>query len=116
MRSSYKPFLLVAAILCLTTTVVADWPQWRGPNRDGKVKDAAIPATWPKALKEEWKTTVGIESQEALLACGSVRGKAQMLQRLFDAGVVWGQQQLWRDDITPQLDVSPRPCQCLATE
>src|SRR5262245_56886515 len=38
------------------------------------------------------------------------------MQRLFDAGVAWGQQQLWRDDITPQLEVSPRPCQCTAAE
>jgi outer membrane protein assembly factor BamB len=37
----------------------ADWPQWRGPNRDGTVKSATIPATWPKGLKEEWKITVG---------------------------------------------------------
>ena len=37
------------------------------------------------------------------------------MQRLFDAGVAWGQQQLWRDDITPQLEVSQLPCVCLAT-
>jgi len=40
--------------------VAADWPQWRGPNRDGNVKNAFVPETWPKALKEEWKVTVGL--------------------------------------------------------
>jgi outer membrane protein assembly factor BamB len=37
----------------------ADWPQWRGPNRDGVVQDVKVPDKWPKALKEEWKVTVG---------------------------------------------------------
>jgi outer membrane protein assembly factor BamB len=37
----------------------ADWPQWRGPKRDGVVLEAAAPRTWPAALKEEWQTTVG---------------------------------------------------------
>jgi outer membrane protein assembly factor BamB len=37
----------------------ADWPQWRGPNRDGIVRGVAVPKKWPKTLKEEWKVTVG---------------------------------------------------------
>lgn len=36
------------------------------------------------------------------------------MRRLFDAGVAWGQQQPWHDDITPQLEVSQLPCQCTA--
>ena len=35
-----------------------DWPQWRGPRRDGSV-DAALPAQWPEALKKRWEITVG---------------------------------------------------------
>ena len=35
-----------------------DWPQWRGPTRDGFV-GAALPAQWPKALKKRWETPVG---------------------------------------------------------
>jgi len=36
-----------------------DWPQWRGPNRDGKVTGFTAPQTWPKGLVEKWRTTVG---------------------------------------------------------
>jgi outer membrane protein assembly factor BamB len=36
-----------------------DWPQWRGPNRDGVVHGVKAPATWPRALAEEWKVPVG---------------------------------------------------------
>ncbi len=36
-----------------------DWPQWRGPHRDGKVSGFTPPQAWPKALVQKWKTTVG---------------------------------------------------------
>src|SRR5215211_5527946 len=35
-----------------------DWPQWRGPTRDGFIR-AALPARWPDALKKRWETPVG---------------------------------------------------------
>lgn len=36
-----------------------DWPQWRGPNRDGKASGFAAPEKWPATLTQKWKTTVG---------------------------------------------------------
>lgn len=36
-----------------------DWPQWRGPNRDGHSAGFTAPATWPKELAAKWKETVG---------------------------------------------------------
>jgi len=36
-----------------------DWPQWRGPNRDGKVAGFTAPQTWPESLDRKWSTTVG---------------------------------------------------------
>lgn len=36
-----------------------DWPQWRGPNRDAKTSGFTPPKTWPKALTQKWKVTVG---------------------------------------------------------
>ena len=35
-----------------------DWPQWRGPARDGLV-GASLPSVWPEALKKNWESTVG---------------------------------------------------------
>ena len=47
-------------VLASAARVVAqDWPQWRGPNRDGKVTGFTAPQTWPEALTQKWKTTVG---------------------------------------------------------
>ena len=36
-----------------------DWPQWRGVNRDAKVRGSQTPATWPEELKKVWTVTVG---------------------------------------------------------
>ncbi len=36
-----------------------DWPQWRGPNRDGKATGFKAPGTWPKELTRKWKVSVG---------------------------------------------------------
>ena len=32
-----------------TCAFAADWPQWRGANRDGKVTGFTAPENWPKA-------------------------------------------------------------------
>lgn len=51
---------------------VADWPQWRGANRDGVVTGVAAPKSWPKELKEEWKTTIGVGHSSPIAANGKV--------------------------------------------
>jgi outer membrane protein assembly factor BamB len=56
-----RVLLLVAAGLggAAAAAGAADWPQWRGPNRDAKVTGFTAPATWPQALTQRWKVTVG---------------------------------------------------------
>src|SRR5436309_566022 len=49
----------LAVLLIPAFAPCADWPQWRGPNRDGVVHGVKAPEKWPKALPEEWKVTVG---------------------------------------------------------
>lgn len=47
----------------------ADWPQWRGPNRDAKVTGFKAPEVWPQQLAQKWKVTVGVgDSTPALVA------------------------------------------------
>jgi outer membrane protein assembly factor BamB len=36
-----------------------DWPQWRGPNRDGSLPPSGAPQSWPEKLKPVWKVRVG---------------------------------------------------------
>ena len=38
----------------------ADWPQWRGQNRDGAAGAEGLPRTWPERLTRKWKVEVGL--------------------------------------------------------
>ncbi|UCG59684.1 MAG: PQQ-like beta-propeller repeat protein [Phycisphaerales bacterium] len=52
--------LVCCVILIGASCVLAqDWPQWRGPNRDGKVKGFNAPQKWPTELTQKWKKAVG---------------------------------------------------------
>jgi outer membrane protein assembly factor BamB len=53
--------VMASCVLLLSASGVSaqDWPQWRGPNRDGKVTGFTAPQTWPKALTQKWTATVG---------------------------------------------------------
>ena len=62
--------LALVAVLVFTNAAAADWPQWRGPNRDALVTDAVLPSTWPKALKEEWRVTVGLGHSSPVMSNG----------------------------------------------
>ncbi|HET6889880.1 MAG TPA: PQQ-binding-like beta-propeller repeat protein [Pyrinomonadaceae bacterium] len=71
MATLFNSFI-VAIFLLLPITTLGDWPQWRGPNRDGIVTNAIVPQTWPKTLKEEWKVTVGIGHSSPILSNGKL--------------------------------------------
>ncbi len=54
----------IGLVICLVVisascAVAQDWPQWRGPDRDGKVAGFTAPQTWPSELKQKWSVTVG---------------------------------------------------------
>jgi hypothetical protein len=63
-----RSWITVLAVIILSPTPLfaQDWPQWRGPNRDGSV--ATRIAEWPKTLKEEWKVTVGLGHASPVIA------------------------------------------------
>ena len=45
-----------------------DWPQWRGPARDGKTSGFTAPRAWPANLTQKWTVPVGIgDSSPALV-------------------------------------------------
>lgn len=48
-----------ALLFTVSTASAQDWPQWRGPNRDGAVASFRAPASWPEHLREKWKIDVG---------------------------------------------------------
>jgi len=49
----------LVVLVGISSISAQDWPQWRGPNRDGKVAAFTAPEKWPAALTQNWKVTVG---------------------------------------------------------
>ncbi len=91
---------LLAAMLSPAPAAGGDWPQWRGPNRDGRVIAVSIPQAWPKALKEQWKVTVGVGHSSPLVAGGKIyhhtrQGEEEVLLCL-DAATG---KELWRSSL-----------------
>ena len=56
-----KNVIIMVCIIVFSSgfSVAQDWPQWRGSNRDAKIKGFTIPDSWPKELTQKWKITVG---------------------------------------------------------
>jgi outer membrane protein assembly factor BamB len=58
-RASVVAAVVVAvAMTAASAQLRTDWPQWRGPTRDGLVGDP-LPAEWPEALAKRWEIAVG---------------------------------------------------------
>ncbi len=50
---------VLAALASAPVAQAGDWPQWRGPNRDGTAPGAELPAVLPTTLHQLWKVYVG---------------------------------------------------------
>jgi outer membrane protein assembly factor BamB len=103
-------WLLLAAAVGITalTTSAADWPQWRGPNRDAVAVGFNAPATWPKQLTKKWTTPVGNGVATPALAGGKLytftwqNGKE--IIRCLDADTG---KELWKDQYAAQPASGP---------
>jgi outer membrane protein assembly factor BamB len=52
-------FAAVAASLAAQSGP-ADFPQWRGANRDGVIASSGVPQSWPERLTRKWQVEVGL--------------------------------------------------------
>ncbi len=51
---------VVAMTACTAGATAQDWPQWRGPARDGVISAFDVPSAWPDALQQQWSIEVGL--------------------------------------------------------
>ena len=85
-----------------------DWPQWRGPERNGKVSGFSAPEKWPTALSQKWKATVGLGDATPALVGDKLyvfarQGEEEVLLCL-NAG---DGKELWRDKYAAQAVTGP---------
>jgi outer membrane protein assembly factor BamB len=58
------------AAVAMTATVAAQWPEWRGPSRDGRSAETGLPASWsPHGENLAWRIPIG--SRSAPVAFGN---------------------------------------------
>jgi outer membrane protein assembly factor BamB len=84
--------------IVLNGALAQDWPQWRGPNRDGKAAAFNAPKTWPAELTQKWKVTVGEGPATPSLAGDKLfvftRQSGAEIIRCLDAGTG---KELWQE-------------------
>jgi outer membrane protein assembly factor BamB len=60
LKSVFGAALVPAGLALIGVAAQAqDWTQWRGPNRDGSIVAANVPASWPASVKRVWRVEVG---------------------------------------------------------
>jgi outer membrane protein assembly factor BamB len=63
---------VLSLLLMAAVAPSADWPQWRGPQRDGSIPALAEPKSWPEKLRPGWKIQVGEGHSSPILAAGRI--------------------------------------------
>ena len=79
-QTRFATFLLKAIrapalglLLIVSGAGAADWPQWRGPNRDGVWNESGIQSSFPATgLLPKWKVPVGFGFSSPIIANGKL--------------------------------------------
>jgi outer membrane protein assembly factor BamB len=53
-----RKLIVLAALLLMTASVRAQWPQFRGPEGNGQTASAKLPLTWAEDKNVRWKTAI----------------------------------------------------------
>jgi outer membrane protein assembly factor BamB len=94
----HQTLALIAALWMGLAPVASgqDWPQWRGPKRDGEVASFRDPVSWPSKLTQRWKVEVGAGYSTPILVGDRVftftRQGEEEVMTMFDASsakVIW---------------------------
>jgi len=109
-KTNLSMSVMVGCMILMITgwAFTQDWPQWRGPNRDGKVSGFTAPQEWPKELTQKWKTTVGLGDSTPALVGNKIyvfaRQGEEEVTLCLDAG---SGKELWKDKYKAQAVTGP---------
>lgn len=106
--------LIVAAALAASPIVLGaqssatDWPQFRGPNRDGVAASFAVPKTWPDQLTRVWKADVGLGHSTPVLIGNRVYVfSRQMTSEVMQALDAATGKMIWQTRYAAPVNVNP---------
>ena len=104
---------MVAAVLALlfgvvSTAAAQDWPQWRGPARDGVAAAFDVPASWPDTLQRHWTVEIGLGYASPVLIGASLymfsRQDDDEVMTALDAATG---ETLWRTSYAAPFNMNP---------
>ncbi|UCE41664.1 MAG: PQQ-like beta-propeller repeat protein [Candidatus Aminicenantes bacterium] len=109
-KANLSMSVMVGCMILMITgwAFTQDWPQWRGPNRDGKVSGFTAPQEWPKELTQKWRTPVGLGDSTPALVGNKIyvfarQGEEEVTLCLdADSG-----KELWKDKYKAQAVTGP---------
>jgi outer membrane protein assembly factor BamB len=99
--------LLLAGAPPQAARTKGDWPQWRGPQRDGVVS-VQLPAEWPATLTKRWQIEVGGGHSSPVIAGNRVvilarQGEEEIVRALDLASG----REVWRAEYPAPYSVNP---------
>jgi len=108
LRRALCAVLVAAPVVLAAQNSGPDWPQFRGPNRDGAVASFAEPKAWPERLTQRWKVEVGEGHATPVLVGGRIytftrQGVNEVMQAL-DAATG---QAVWQTRYAAPITVNP---------
>jgi outer membrane protein assembly factor BamB len=101
-------FIIGILLVGLESSLWADWPQWRGPARDGVASGFTLPATWPAQLTKKWQATVGLgHSSPVISGTRIIIHTRQGNRELVTAFDLASGKQLWQDGVDALYTMNP---------
>ncbi len=104
-----KPVIVGALVLsAFSVAAKADWPQWRGPARDGVAAAFTAPASWPAQLTKKWAVTVGAGHASPVVAGNRVILHSRVGNREIVATYeLTSGKPLWQDAVDAPYTMNP---------
>src|SRR5437867_5529828 len=92
-RIAFQTAAALCLVLCLTVGAT-DWPQWRGPNRDGVWSETGIMESFPReGLKVRWRVPVGPGWSSPVV----VRGRVYLTDMRLEKPRAWERIQCFKE-------------------
>ena len=101
-------FVSFVSVVLFGRVLIADWPQWRGPARDGIASAFTPPATWPAQLTRKWRIPAGAGHASPVVAGNRVVVHSRHGNRETIAAYDLNSgKQLWQESVEAPYTVNP---------